>query len=197
MANELYDYMCEQSFTFTEINNKTEETHIQTVIDQLSTNCKKLGYEISVITSLNGNCFFEVLVDNGLAKDIDSMRKITATLLINFKDVIGFLSTNSGESLETLFYTFNEINYFKNDKGDIEIYTYENMCKDILMSGSWEKIPTQLIMMVISKCFNIKFIIINSNDDNIIEINENKENFREIGLGFLPEFHYVGIKKIG
>ena len=203
---DLYDYMDDDSkhweSTFNEKNlqfNKkikkikylnNENTELDKMLNKLEINCKKHNYCISKITKLNGDCFFEVLVYNDLAEDVISIRKMIASLFVCFKNVKGFFKNFPNDTLEDLFNKFTET--------QIE-YTYDLMCCDLICNGSWIRLPTQLIMMVISKCFNINFTIINCDHNNLIIINESNDtdmaSQKNIGLGFLPEFHYIGISR--
>lgn len=165
------------------------ETDLEKKINKLEKNCKKYNYNITKITNLNGDCLFEVLVYNELGENVMNIRNMIAALFISFRNVIGFFDKFENNTLEELFNDFSiKINKHKK-------YSYDVMCNDIIKKGSWMNLPTNLILMVISRCFNIKFVIINSDIDNLIVINECKNVTKEIGLGFLPEFHYIGITK--
>lgn len=39
------------------------------------------------------------------------------------------------------------------------------MCQDLVSNSSWTRLPMELILMVISNIFNLKFVIINDSDD--------------------------------
>lgn len=198
MEDDLYDYMDDNSSHWeTTFENKIEEnkisnevikeeTKFEKMLHKLETNCSSNGYCISKITNLNGDCFFEVIVHNKLSDSTLNIRHMTAALFLSFRSVTGFFKTFPDDTLESMFNDFSE---------DYN-YNYDIMCSDLMNKGSWDKLPTHLMMMVISKCFNVKFVIIDSNHDKVLVINESdKKNPKEIGLGFLPEFHYIGIEK--
>lgn len=212
MCDDLYDYMgdnsnlWENNFDELHLNNipvyecpiiEHKETKLEKMMKNLDINCKKKNYLISKITNMNGDCFFEVLLSNNICDNVVEMRRMVAILFMNFRYVKGFFKKFPHNTLQNLFDEFNTTQIYRINGKDIP-YTYDVMCYDLIQKGSWNKLPTHFMMMIISKCYNIKFIIINSNNENIIEINESKNNdkTKEIGLGFLPEFHYVGIKKI-
>ena len=219
MNNDLYDYMedysshWEQTFNASQLkkdienNNKcnyfdvenkqnVKESELEKMINKLKKNCEKNGYGISKITNLNGDCFFEVLVHNELAESIPNIRKMVAALFISFKNVTGFFDCFPDDTLEQMFNKFSTNNKTKIITGDYVDYSFDVMCGDLICKGSWNKLPAHLMMMVISKCFNVKFVIINSEIDNVLTIDESKkDDTKEIGLGFLPEFHYIGIAK--
>lgn len=197
---------------------------ISTMINQIIENCNKHNYEISHVTNMNGDCFFECLVHNNICLNVQNARKMTSYLMHTFKSTVNFISEHNNETLESLFEKYTESQSYHNVLNNkIEKYTYDVMCKDICNMGSWQRLPTQLIMMVLSKAYNIKFIIINSKKANIVEIcncpsnmpttvnpidistnipatetnanNTKSVKIREIGLGFFPELHYIGIKR--
>ena len=67
------------------------------------------------------------------------------------------------------------------------------MCQDLASDFSWTRLPTQLIMIFMSKIFNIKLEVVSnlSNYVNIINANSDSDHPTEILLGHIGESHYV------
>lgn len=188
--DDLYDYMDNDSFVWEQPhteniviqNNKPKtKSKLEMMIDELDKNCKKMGYCISKISNFDDDCFFEILVYNGLAETIQNVKKIIVALFISFKNVKEFFKSQPNDTIKEI--------YYKTNCG----YSLNDLCYNLVNNNPC-KLPIHLIMMLVSRCFNIKFVIIG---DSKIVINENKKiNVKEISLGFLLEDYYVGLSKI-
>ena len=128
-----------------------------------------------------------------------------------YKDYKGFLP-GQNDTLSELFSLFQEVevddqkiyvscgrkvdgkykfvNFYK--------YTYNVMCQDLTNNHSWTRMPSQLILMVISYLYKVEIIIIsNMNDyENRISAFDNlteKPELKKLYLGHIGEYHYVPI----
>ncbi len=205
--NILNDLKCEK-----DINKQLEELH-NIVIDK--------GYYISDLTNLHGNCLFESLVHHNICNDETILRKSLAHLLYIYGNYKGFFESQN-ETLRELFVFANDIEFVfnPNDKTFYQ-YTYDIMCQDISNDNSWMRLPTQLLLMFISRLFNIEIIIIhdnghetiinsnnssetiinsNNSSETIINSNNSSETIinsnNKIYLCLMNEFHYLPLKKI-
>jgi hypothetical protein len=205
--NILNDLKCEK-----DINKQLEDLH-NIVIDK--------GYYISDLTNLHGNCLFESLVHHNICNDETILRKSLAHLLYIYGNYKGFFESQN-ETLRELFVFANDIEFVfnPNDKTFYQ-YTYDIMCQDISNDNSWMRLPTQLLLMFISRLFNIEIIIIhdnghetiinsnnssetiinsNNSSETIINSNNSSETIinsnNKIYLCLMNEFHYLPLKKI-
>lgn len=152
---------------------------------------KDNNLKINHLTQFSGDCLYESLVYLNIGKNIDNLKKCISYLMYIFRDYPNFFP-NQKESLKELFTNFNEIEYVycKND-GRLYKYNYEIMCKDLLDTSGWTRVPTQLILMFISKIFNLNIHIINeSGFEYSIYFDDKAEN---IYLAHLCESHYMPI----
>ena len=79
-------------------------------------------------------------------------------------------------------------------------YSYNVMCQDITDDRSWTKLPTNLILLVLSWIFNLEIIIVNELNDHELILNsyeniEDKNSIPELKKIYLShiggESHYV------
>lgn len=168
----------------------------------LAHNAKEKNLYIPTLTNLHGNCLFESLMHYKLFDDHDKFRKDLAYFMYIFGDFKNFFP-NQSESLNELFQLTNEIEYVYCKKDNkMYKYTYKTMCIDLFTEFSWTRLPTQIIMMVMSYLFNAKlFTVSNATDHNknnyISEIcNTAENNPMEIYLGHIGEIHYVPLDKV-
>jgi hypothetical protein len=134
------------------------------------------------LTNLNGMCLFESLAENNMH---DVLKKNILIILLEYKNIPNYFNNNI-DTLHELFLKFNET--------VDENYTYEAMCQDIIQMNetSWTRIPTELILMIISKIYNVKIMIISNLSYNVNEIYEgNMHTFNVIYIGHIDECHYV------
>ena len=157
------------------------------------------GLYIPYLTGLYGNCMFESLMHHELFEDDDDFRKNLAFLMYLYKDKKNLFQSREeslSESLSELFELTNEIEFvMSKNKKEMYKYNYTAMCQDLSNEFSWSRLPTQLIMMVISYFFNVKFhVISNMNDYEHIIDTSNEENPMDIYLGHIEELHYVPLE---
>ena len=172
-----------------------EERMLNSAIDNINKCVKDRNLKVCKLTDLHGDCFFESLVILGIGDDSEKLRISISHLMYIFRDYRGFFPDQE-ETLAELFSHFNEIEYVHcKQTNRIYKYTYNIMCQDMSESSNWNRLPTQLILMFISKIFNLNIAIINdSGFEHNININNNNNN--TIYLGHIGECHYVPINII-
>lgn len=178
------------------------EKQMNMAIDTINEKIKSRNLHVSHLTNLHGNCLFESLVHLGYGDNADTLRQTLSYLFYIFGNVKNFFDGNNPqeESLKELFAVFNEIEYVY-CKQDTKYYKYnfDIMCQDFSGEFNWTRLPTQLILMFISRLFNIKINIINNQEyDNNFEhvIDCTKGDSDNIYLGHIGETHYVPISKL-
>ncbi len=178
----------------TRIKNFWSESKFNSKLNDLHNVCKKKNLSIPILTNLDGNCLFESLVYLGIGTDISKLRKIVSFLLYLYKDY-KYLVPND-RTLKEMFNDTNEIEFVKSSN-DYYSYTYETMCQDVSNLNSWNELPTQIMLMVISYVFKVEIIIITNTSEyeskiNMFNNDTNKTNIniRTIHIGKIDESHY-------
>lgn len=162
---------------------------------------KSNNYYIPILTKLDGNCLFESLNYFGIGKTVEEIRSVLSLIFYIFQDYKNFLP-GMETTLSELFSFTNEVAYVstkkdKNPESEKEYYkySYNIMCQDIGNLTCWSRLPTQLILLVISYLFKVEINIIHSNTghETVINAYENiiNNNTKKIYLGLLGESHYV------
>lgn len=167
-------------------------------LEELSCSVITKKLYIPALTKLYGNCLFESFVYYEMGFEPDEIRKAVAHLMYIFQDYPDFFPGQS-ETPKQLFECFNEIEFVMNTKNhEMYRYTYDVMCQDIAGEFNWTRLPTQLILMFISRIFNIKIMIFNnSGSEHTIDCTPATatEPAKEIFLGHIGETHYVPLAK--
>ena len=175
------------------IKKLISEKFINEKIKQLAFNANIKNLYIGKLTELEGNCLFESLNYFGIGNNIEDLRNSLASFMFLFKNYNN-LFPNIHDSLETLFKQINDIEIVFSRNGKERIfytYNYDIMCQDLCNSTSWNMLPTQLILMVISYIYKVEICIINSQSDYVSNIKTHNFNTdKKIFLGQLDELHY-------
>ena len=164
-------------------------------IDLIHKNMLKSGiFCIPKLTSSRGNCLFESLEILELGDSIDIRNKIANILLAKRNDKEFFphigIFTNAND-VQTIF-----------DKKEQQHYTYDydRMILDLRKKYSWKHLPTELILMAISRIYSIGFNIFNNKSEYISTVNmwnnSSDISIRQIYLGHINEEHYIPVIKI-
>jgi hypothetical protein len=170
------------------------ENNFNEVLRTLHEKSLEKGLYISKLTKLHGNCLFESLIEHNIGESADTLRKSLSYLLYVFKDHKPFFETQD-ESIKDLF-VFNEIEYvFCPAEDSFYKYTFEVMCQDMATDTSWTRLPTELILMVISRLYNIEIVILHETGYESC-INTNKNAQKKIYLGLMGESHYLPLKEV-
>lgn len=176
-------------------NVKTEKKFNEYIV-QLHNIAKSKGLYIPYLTGLYGNCMFESLTHHKIFESDDEFRKNLSFLMYIFKDYKN-LFPNQESSISELFVFANDIEHVisKNEKKLFK-YNFDLMCRDLATEFCWSRLPTELIMMVISYFYNVKFYIVSNTSDYVNVIHTClEENPLEIYLGHINEMHYVPLVK--
>ena len=186
------------------LSNMRMEYGINEDLKELHNQCKNKGLFIPILTELDGNCMFESLSYHNLGQNAKTIRTGIAYLMHIFRDYKNFLP-NVSLSLKEWFNLTNEVEHvYSRDKFTKEKkfhkYTYDIMCKDLSNMNSWSKLPTELILRVISYLFDLDINIIHNNGHTTVinvykDLDDNSEipELKKIYLGHLGESHYVPI----
>lgn len=179
------------------------EKHMNKMLDDLYKHIliKQKNYCVPLLTKLDGNCLFESLNYFKVGTNINELRTMLSTVFYIFKDYKNFLP-GMETTLSELFSFTNEIEYVstkdpKTKEKKYYKYSYEIMCQDLGNLTCWSRLPTQLILLVISYLFKVRIIITHSNTGHETIINAYESikniniNIKEIYLGLLGESHYI------
>ena len=126
-----------------------------------------------------------------MAPSITSLRHTLSLILHLYKDYPSFIPNNSN-TLHELFDMINEIEYVKCNNTHYS-YTYDTMCQDVSNNYSWNKLPTELILMVISYVYKLEIIILNNLGEYENKINTAIGQTRQVYLGHVQEAHYFPV----
>ncbi|AYV80356.1 MAG: hypothetical protein Gaeavirus38_2 [Gaeavirus sp.] len=154
-------------------------------------------FMIPNLTKDNGNCLFESLHHLDLGKP-NEIRHNIAALLLSIRDIKHFFP-NIESSPEELFNDTNELHAVYADN-EPHLYNYDMMIADLYTNNSWTRLPTELILMTISRIYEI-IIIIHSNirtEPTIINVwnEEDAAHYDKVHLGHIDDSHYIPIIKI-
>lgn len=168
------------------------EKKMNSYIQNIYNRAKNKGLYIPYLTNLDGNCMFESLQFYNFFDTIENFRKNVACLMLFYRKK-KYLFDGQENSLEELFQFTNEIEYVIESGTDkVYNYNYDMMCIDLWNNKNWSRLPTQLIMMTISYFYNIKFNIINDENDYETTIYcGNRDDYLNIYLGHITETHYI------
>lgn len=164
----------------------------------LQENLKRDGtLYIPKLTSNLGNCLFESLEILGYG-DAEQIRKnVSAVMTLCSKDVSFFPFIH--QSLHNIFTNSNDIaTVLDKDENKSYKYNYDMMLVDLYSNHSWSRLPTELILMIISRIYKIEILISHNNTQYITKINvwNDMPIIASIRLGQLNEEHYVPIQQI-
>lgn len=168
-----------------------------------------MGLAPPFLPDSDGNCLFESFryfinewsdtYSEGSHVEVKEMRRMIAFIMMKKKDVKNFLP-GQDSTMGELFDNINEIEYVivRNGKSIVHYkYSYELMCQDLASESSWDRLPTQLILLVMSYIYKVKIHIIHTNGyTSIINAfdNDNPDyapNIKTLYLGNLEEIHYI------
>jgi hypothetical protein len=180
------------------IENAKSEKSFNGELEQLHDVAVKKNLCVPFLTNMHGDCLFESLVYYKLFDSVETLRKSISYLMYIFKDYEYFFPEIK-ESLAETFPNINEIEHvFCSTDKTLYKYTYDVMCQDFASNNSWTRLPTQMVMMVISHLFNVQFIIISnlSTYEHVIDTNSQNIEPKKIYLGHIGESHYVPLMPI-
>jgi hypothetical protein len=151
---------------------------------------------IPKLTSNVGNCLFESLEILGYGDSEQIRKNVTAVMTLCAKDDSFF--PNIYQSLHNIFTNSNDIaTVLDKDEEKCYKYNYDMMLIDLYSKHSWSRLPTELILMVISKIYKIQILIYHNNTIYISKINVWGDiPITTVRLGQFNEEHYVPITQI-
>lgn len=192
-------------------------------IKKLQQNIIKHNCYIKNITLNIGNCLFESIGSLGLGEnDLDiepsqMIRKNLATLLLAVKTEIGFFPNLPDSTPEEIFLNQNDIEFVKDHYTKlVYVYNYDMMIYDLNTNYSWKRLPTEFLLMAISRIYQVEILIYHNKSNYINKINvwdkiknhsnyDNKDNtnneyidddIKKIRLGQINEEHYFPLSEI-
>ena len=181
------------------IEDCKSEEQLNYMLHDLHKKCYHKHYYVPLLTDTDGNCLFESLVYHKVGDSIEELRLVLSMIFYIFQDYKNFLP-GVEETLAELFTFSNEIEYVSTkDEYKEKIfykYSYTIMCQDLGNLHCWSRLPTQLILLVISYLYKIQIVIvhsINGHETVIAASNINNSEDNKIYLGLLGESHYVPI----
>lgn len=192
------------------IESVKDERNYNKDLDKLFEITKMKGLYIPKLTLRNGNCLFESLNILGFCESQDDFRIFLAYMMYVFRNKKSFFEfENDSRSLKEMFNDMNEVEHVLcNEELIVYKYTYETMCQDFSSGFSWTRLPTQLIIQVISKLMNIRFEIYSiikkkeytSNESAyseyiyVVDVNPTDSCPHVVYLGNMGEKHYVPLR---
>jgi len=189
------------------LKNVKSERDDNIAINNIYELAKKNGLCVPKLTGLEGDCLFESIEINcqeqkfhSICENKDKLRYELAMIFYLFGD--HSIIPNNDMTLRDIFETINDIEYVYCHENELLYkYTYHTMCIDMFSQGSWSRLPTELLLRVMSCIYNIKFYIYHNtgdissidNTDNTDNENSKQKNRKKyyICLGLIDEDHYI------
>lgn len=139
------------------------EYHNNLKLTELCNNCRQVDMYIPKLTNLNSHNLFESLVYHNIGSSVETLRKGVACMMYIFRDCTSFL--DNGTTLYDLFSTINNTQYVRRtDDKTVFRYTYSVMCKDLMNNDSWERVPVELVLCVVSKLYKVDIVVFTESD---------------------------------
>jgi hypothetical protein len=189
------------------LSNVLEEEDINKQIQKIKSNISSSNCFIPKLTKSNGNCLFESLSILGLGENdlgIDgyqAIRNNISSVLLYVRNCYDFFP-NLSLTPEEIFDNANEIEMIKNKTTNaVYMYNYDLMICDLRTNRSWKRLPAELILMTISRVYQVKILIHHNNSQYINVINVWGNHIEDskidiIRLALINEQHYVPIMQI-
>ena len=182
------------------------EIDLNNQIQLLKKNILEQNCFIPKLTNNNGNCLFESLSVLGLGENelgieqSEMIRNNLSSVLLYIRNCTDFFP-NISLSPEEIFNNSNDIEFIKFKNQEVWEYNYDMMICDLRTNKSWTRLPTELILMSISRIYQVKIFIHHNKTKytNIINVWENSlldTSLDIIHLGLINEEHYIPILEI-
>lgn len=183
------------------ILNVILEDDLNLQIKNLQNNMISNGlFFIPFLTNSKGNCLFESLSYLEIGNTTEIRRNIAALLLLVRNDKTFF--PNLDISPEQIFLNANDLKYvYIRNEDKSYSYNYDMMIVDLYNNNNWSRLPTELILMAMSRIYEIKINIHHNKSTYISTVNVwngiiLNDEITQIHLGHINEEHYVPIIKI-
>jgi hypothetical protein len=132
-------------------------------INEVQMRLNKIGFKISDLTDLEGNCMYESIGFN-VHEDIEVIKKKVSSSMKKWRNEPAIKGNDL--VLEELCMIYNEIEFVKVN-GKREKYTFDLMVLDLLQDNGWQRMPTEILLHIISKIYNKKIIIFRNEGGSI------------------------------
>jgi hypothetical protein len=152
-------------------------------------------YLIPKLTKNNGNCFWESLSHLGFGKSSEIRKNIAALLLLVKNDYSFFPNLNTCP--EELFLNCNDVEVVRDKNTNLVYeYDYNMMVIDLYKNHSWTRLPMELIMMTVSRVYEINIKIFSNKSEFVQTVTVWNDEEDTVYLGHINEEHYIPITKI-
>jgi hypothetical protein len=178
------------------VENYTNEIFMNMQIKTLYENVLENGYFIiPQLTNINQNSFWESLSHLGFGTSNEIRKNIAVLLLLKKDDYDFFPKLNTCP--EEMFFN-NNSTLLVRDKYTYQIYNYDYnmMIIDLYSNYSWYRLPTELILLAVSKLYQININIFSNKTKQIQKISAYDDEEETIYLGCINDSHYIPIKKL-
>lgn len=183
-----------------------EEEKINKQLNKLYENCEKNKLCMGKLTNMYGDCLFESLNYHGIGEDVESLRKGLAMILYIYKNDKEFLPSKMSlkEMYEMSMDEEIEKVYYKEKKEKkYTKYGYNVMCQDLTVENSWERIPANIILILVSYLYKVEIITVvdyETKNNGISPINfwneiEHENEIEKIYIGHICDNHWIPIKE--
>jgi hypothetical protein len=166
----------------------------------LEQNLRKYGMRIAKEVPHDGDCWYHSMTHSGFSKNPQQLRSGIAYLFELFADVKGIFPNQPESSLRTMFDIFDKQYVYDHDKFCMVPYSFETMCRDMRIVGSWMNLPMHLIILFASLLFDLEFLVYTSIPSRPItrvvwDETVGKKYSNQILLGQVGDIHYVPVEK--
>lgn len=174
------------------------EKHDNSSLKRIHQKALSDGFFIPCLTEMSGDCMFESLEHTGLCDDRVALRKMVATLFFLFGESSDVLP-GYDDPLKIVFTYMNDIPYvYCHEKKKLYAYTYYTMCSDMFTEGEWSRLPTHLVLILMSTFFKVRFHIYHDSghitticDESMSSQIPEDDDSCNLRLGLVGEHHYV------
>jgi len=172
---------------------------INDALIDLSVNIMKKGFEVSMLTELDGNCIFSSVHSFGYGENPTVLRNFVSLMMYEYREYKGFIDIFPDNTLTELYAIYpnsKPFNVFDKKIKQIVPYTFPVMCKDLCNPGEWKRINVELLFLSLSKLLNIEIIIHHDVDSTVKKYSACKKKYKnKVYLGYVCKCHYVPLKK--
>ncbi len=182
------------------------ELDFKKLMNKLHEACEEYKLYVPYLTKFNGNCMFESLQYHGIISTDYKHRHGLAFILYIFKHYKNFIPGDERTLAEQYHdTTYDPPKYVSSKnrlmkKGEIQFYkySYDVMCQDLSNNGSWDKLRTNMILLILSRLYKLKIHILNIthngsflNTLNAFENLQHQPKLKTIYLANINEMHYL------
>ena len=166
----------------------------------LQYNLDNLGLKIAKNVKNDGNCWFHSMVHLGYGASARVLRIGLANIMQAVGWKKGLFPNQPDVCLRDMFSVTNEIAHVYNVPGSsVTVYNYDTMCRDMRASGSWDRLPMNLIMQVVSLIYDVEFIVVpNRRRQTPLRVVWDDEHkfLNKVYLAKICEVHYMPLIEI-